>query len=356
MLSFYFCRNLSPLTNKTRAKSVNEETLRNDMRTLLINAQVKAMIALLETVSNIVSIIMLWFTVRASFGTLLQLMTLYLVVLPYASLMNTSDNKERVITNGWKSVFRNLLWRKSNTAILHTDENLTNNDMLQQGFIKSKNSPLGHCVSKNVSIISSDNVIDQTKVIHSFKHDLLGDKPSTSNRQKAKKKTIPYLSDTSSINTQYKNKNEENVTQTLILKMIENINEEEIYIEHFKDLVTHKYRGKNKCIPSTFPLDVNMLPNFVSNSELFYENSKYEGNHSKQPTSDLNKRINSGILMNVKEIDELPNQKINFAGNKDDRIKKRDDLLKQLVNYDEQAEIYDSLVEKLIDIEESFVC
>ena len=43
-------------------------------------------------------------------------------------------------------------------------------------------------------------------------------------------------------------------------------------------------------------------------------------------------------------------------GNKDDRIKKRDNLLGKLVNYDEQAEIYDSVVEKLIDIEESFVC
>ena len=59
--------------------------------------------------------------------------------------------------------------------------------------------------------------------------------------------------------------------------------------------------------------------------------------------------------MNVKELDKLRNQKIDFLGNKNDRIKMRGDLLVQLVNCDEQDEIYDCLLEKLMDIEENFV-
>ena len=354
---FHFCRHLSPLTNKTRAKSLNKETIRNDMRKFVINAQVKAMVSLLETISNIVYMIIVWLTVRTSFGTLLLPMTVYLVLLPYASLMNTSHNKERVIKNGWKSVFRNLLGRKSNTAILQTDKNLTNNDRLQKGFIESNSSPLDHCASQIFTTVSSDNVTDKNKVIDLSKHALLGDEPSTSSRQKAEKKVSPHLSETSSISTLQENKYEENVIQTLILKMIENINEEEIYIEHFKKLVTHKYRDKNECMSSAFPSEENMLPNFVSDDELFYKNinTRCKEKHSIPTTSESSKKRHSGILINVKELDELRNQRKRFLGNKDGRIKMRCDLLVQLVDYEEHAETYDSLLEKLIDIEESFV-
>ena len=33
---------------------------------------------------------------------------MYLIILPYFSLMNTSYNKDRIIKNGWKNVFKNL--------------------------------------------------------------------------------------------------------------------------------------------------------------------------------------------------------------------------------------------------------
>ena len=327
------------------------------MRKLVINAQVKATISLLETVFNIVYIITLWFTVRTSFGTVLQGMGLYMVFLPYAALMNTSHNKERVVEHGWKNVFRNLIGRKSNTEILQTDNkdtNLTNKDRLQQGFIKSKNHPLDHCVSEKCSTISSDNITDRSKVVDLFKQASLGDEPCTSNRQKAESKAYSHLSDTSSISPQHQNKNE-NITQTLILKMIENINKEEIYIENFKNIVAHIHGGKNESIPSAFPLEVNMLPNFVSEDELFYTNTRCKGKHSNQPMTELSKDRRSGILMNVEELGELGNQQKMFLGNKDDRIKMRGHLLDQLVNYDEHDEIYDSLLDKLIDLEESFV-
>ena len=326
------------------------------MRKLVINAQVKAIISLLETVGNIIYIISVWFTVRTSFGTLLQNTALYLVFLPYASLMNTSHNKERVIEHGWKSVLRNLIGRRSITPILepdNRDKNLTNKDRLHQGFIKSKNHPLDHSVSQNLTTTSYDNITDQNKVVDLSKPSLLCDEPCTSNRKKAKKASS-HLSDTFSINPQHQNQNE-NVTQTLILKMIENINKEEIYIEHFKNIVTHIYGNKTESIPSEFPLEVNMLPNFISDDELFYKNTRCKGKHSNQPMSESSKKRRSGIVMNVKELDELNNQQKMLLGNKDDRIKMRGHLLEQLVNYDEHDEIYDSLLEKLIDIEESFV-
>ena len=341
------------MTNKTRANCLSEETNRNDMRKMLINAEIKAMISFLETISNILYVIMVWLTVRTSFGTLLQIMALYLVVLPYASLMNTSHNKDRIIKNGWKSVFKNLLGGKKNNAILQRDNKLTTNGRMQQKYIKSRNDPVDHCIPQSFTTNSSDNVTDQNKVISLSKHDWLGDEPSTSNKQKAEKKASLHSSDSSSISTQHSNKDEESVTQTLILNMVENIYEEGIYIKYFKDMVTHKYGGKNEYKDFAFSLEVNTLPNCVLGDYLAYKNTKGKGKHiKKRPTVESR---HSEVVMNVKELDELPNQQIKFLGNKDDRVKTRGNLLHQLVNCDEHDEMYDSLLDKLINLEESFV-
>ena len=78
------------------------------MRKVHVNAQVKAMISLLETSSNIFYVVMLAIIVRRTFVTILQIMTLYLVLLPYLFLMNTSHNKERIVEHGWMNVLRNM--------------------------------------------------------------------------------------------------------------------------------------------------------------------------------------------------------------------------------------------------------
>ena len=78
------------------------------MKRVYVNAQVKAMISFLETFSNIVYVIVLYFTVRTSFGTLVILCSLYMIILPYAFLMNTSHNKDKVVEHGWANVFKNV--------------------------------------------------------------------------------------------------------------------------------------------------------------------------------------------------------------------------------------------------------
>ena len=82
------------------------------MRRVLVNAQIKAMVSLIESLMNIGYVIIVAFTVRTSFGTLVIMVSLYMVVLPYSFLMNTSHNKNRIIEHGWKNVFNNILGRK----------------------------------------------------------------------------------------------------------------------------------------------------------------------------------------------------------------------------------------------------
>ena len=83
----------------------------------MINAQVTAVISLIESISNIIFIIVIWITVRRTYLLTIQNMIMYMVVIPYTFLMNTSDNKNRVLEYGWRNVFQNLLGRKNNRRI-----------------------------------------------------------------------------------------------------------------------------------------------------------------------------------------------------------------------------------------------
>ena len=78
-----------------------------------VNAQVTAVTTSLEAIYNIafVMILSLGFGFVTQFygsGTLIQFMLLYFVLLPYTFLMNTTNNKERVIEDGWQNVFKNM--------------------------------------------------------------------------------------------------------------------------------------------------------------------------------------------------------------------------------------------------------
>ena len=82
------------------------------MKKVRVNAEVKAMVSLIEAFINITYLVVIKFTVRTSFGTLMIQTSMYLIILPYFSLMNTSYNKDRIIENGWKTLFKNL-WIKN---------------------------------------------------------------------------------------------------------------------------------------------------------------------------------------------------------------------------------------------------
>ena len=93
-----------------------------NQRKILVNAQVKAMISLLELSSNIGYVIIISFTIKTSFATLVHFMFLYMVLLPYAFLMNTSHNKNRIVEYGWRNVFSNLIM-KINNSVSHDNGN-----------------------------------------------------------------------------------------------------------------------------------------------------------------------------------------------------------------------------------------
>ena len=88
-----------------------------NMKRLQINAQVTAMTTLIEHIGNVTSLIVtIHFTTNFSWflSRLILEMLFYCIIVPHSFLMNTSDNKNRIMEYGWKGVFQNLIGRRRN--------------------------------------------------------------------------------------------------------------------------------------------------------------------------------------------------------------------------------------------------
>ena len=76
----------------------------------MVNLQITAMLAIFEFSYGLFYMMTYAYVSKgSSFGTLITGMTLHCVVLPFSFLMNTTDNKYRVVEIGWKNVFKNVV-------------------------------------------------------------------------------------------------------------------------------------------------------------------------------------------------------------------------------------------------------
>ena len=116
-------------------------------RKILINSQITATISILETSTNIAFIILLWYFRGTTYFSLLLPLTVYVVILPFAFLSNTSDNKNRIVEEGWKYVFKNMLK-------FTTKENASNDDGTN-GHESSSGTTTNHTGPTKVYFVSS---------------------------------------------------------------------------------------------------------------------------------------------------------------------------------------------------------
>ena len=107
-----FDRKVCPSQNHVVAESLSESSNNINMRKVLVNAQVTAMISSIESLFVIVHIAGVAIAGKKTAVTILMVMlfymVLFLIILPYSFLMNTSHNKNRIIEHGWKNVIQNL--------------------------------------------------------------------------------------------------------------------------------------------------------------------------------------------------------------------------------------------------------
>ena len=99
---------LDPSKN-SNAADLPETTNNRNMRSMRISCQVTAAISLLEIFGNIFNSVIWLFTAKYVGNESLVLgLILYFILLPYTFLMNTHDNRNLVVEEGWEIVIKNL--------------------------------------------------------------------------------------------------------------------------------------------------------------------------------------------------------------------------------------------------------
>ena len=122
---------MNPARSHVAAAHLSEASNALNMRRVLVNAQVTAMISFIEFIfffGHIMGISLAGGTSpEVVIFILVMYLVLYGVIAPYSFLMNTSYNKNRIIEHGWLNVVKNLT----------TNSSISNLDILL-GFCKQR--------------------------------------------------------------------------------------------------------------------------------------------------------------------------------------------------------------------------
>ena len=332
------------------ATSLSRNSHEINQKKLLVNAQVTAMVSLLELASNVTYIIIVYFTVKTSYTTLIQIMILYMILLPYAFLMNTSHNKKRIVEYGWSNVFKNLIRKpnnilrdyinrpKSNVRLYHLSTNLAHqvvneysstnqhsNDVLAKDF---ETREVGSIISPNVS---------------------MSVEPCSS-----KGTSIPMVLSANRLKLEDEVSSAILIDQRFISKMREHIDDEPKYLEFFKDFVSfqeHCNQGKD---PSQFQAESEMIyqtiiKSHLKNPSLNRRKKIHDDLHNPKAYSKCKAAASQNVIILNKELNaDLKKSQIY-------KKEKRIHLLEFLRLYTQRDSSYDALKEQLINIEEEFI-
>ena len=316
----------------------------------MVNAQVKAMISLLELLSNVVYMVIIVSTVKTSYTTLIQIMFLYMILLPYTFLMNTSHNKKRIVEYGWSNVLKNLIIKpnnsirddnnslKSNIRPYHIPTNLQHQ---QVDEYSSSNAPISDILTEDVKTSGTGSAI--TSAVFSCVE------PCSS-----KGTSIPMVLNAEDL----KHEDEEGsivlMDQSFISKMRENIDDEPKYLEFFKDFVSFQEHCNDGKDPSQFQAEGEMIYQTIIKTHL--------KNPSLNRRTKIHDDLHNSIAYSTCKAAESQNEKVlnkelNADLKKSQRYKKekRTHLLEFLRLYTQRDSSYAALKEQLINIEEEFI-
>ena len=237
------------------------------------------MITALEFFGGCIFVIMRVSRITIGFGGFVQkmlFMLLYFVVLPYAFLMNTRYNKNRIIEEGWLNVLKNMVicyscnvraLENDRNDALRDDENTNNAQMKPDRdsiFLISNTTQPSMCEKIGVSTLPSATGGDNEESNFEMQQ------PTCSYGGEISANNLNNCSDegmitkaTTSIAT---------IRQNLISGLLSNINDEDKYIKkltHFVDVEEAYTCGRNihKLNYDYDHLNLDTLPHFVGCSE-----------------------------------------------------------------------------------------
>ena len=307
---YIICRQIDPVQNKALADSQSKETQIENLRVVKVNAQVTAMISFSEIVGFILISVISVIAKSATIGDIL-FPVLQNIILPYAFLMNTRENKYRIVEQGWKNVLRNFLninylcpvcSRSSNVEPFHDNQNNEDADIyiisrkVQQKALIANNPPL-EC---NINVPVNNHPSTSCNIIQ-----------MESNGEGDQNPACPSLSSSGEsldvIKPILKNREE------FLDKLLINRNEEVVYISIFMQLI------------------------------------QFEKDHTLE-IEDLEENMNTreDIVTNTVS-------KLLIRGNRQRRMDMRQDMLKRLQNCINEEDEYQETFDAFLNMEESFL-
>ena len=317
----------------------------------MVNAQVTAMVSLLELLSNVTYIIIVYFTVKTSYTTLIQIMILYMILLPYSFLMNTSHNKNRIVEYGWSNVIKNVLMKQKNAV---NNANVIRDNAKSR--IQSISDKLQHKLLDGFDSKTVVNTVRRCDIPQNFAMENLKNlRVGMINEPCSSKGTsVPMALNVKNLAKVDTVPNEMSFEQSLVTNMRDHIDNELKYLQFFKDFVSfqdHCEKGKDV---SQFQAENEIQCYITTKNEAKNSNSfQRTKNRSYQNKSKSFTTSKDYLSPDVDFINRESN--IILSENQRNKMEQRAHLLSRLQMYSRRNSTYDSYKDKLIDLEENFM-
>ena len=333
----------------------NDNTHDVNMKRMKVNAQVTAFTSIIELIGNVTFVIHITFTTGPSFGSFVHGQIPYMIVLPYAFLMNTSHNKNRIVEHGWINVLRNVCsqfnWNgedgntNSEPVVIYQKHAFTHGSKIKnpENDLISVSTILTKCQQE-------ENANSEFLMLNTpFYEDTDPEQIEKISSKRIKSKGILL-----SPHELHKTDRNQIVVQNILYFMTESIKNEERYIKFFKKLL--HYEDLYKYRKSFFEYEEQ---DEIINCDKTMEESNSEKGKSKKS------KQKSFLLEEPKDDSKTKSQDDKAISNMspststikdaESRSILRMEILKQLSSLHHQDELYKTLLENLIDLEEGFL-
>ena len=350
-ISYIFCF-ISRHIKISTSWQQNTNVKSNDMKKIMVNAQVTSIISFLELSSMVLYTVIIELNKGTSFYSLIYAMVVYDVILPYAFLMNTSHNKTRVVSLGWTNVILNIL---GNNDTLQKDDDVPNDDTSKHlKALKKENKPKNNAKDKIFTITCHSNSEPANVLeVSAMLHIPFDQTPSTS---KTAVEMECYNMKLVSVNELLLQGCHQKSLKELVSQMNNCGGDEDLYLEYFRSLVAVYDCRESGEVLSAVELEKELSTSCKADNQAKETKAKGKGESTKSSNSVIKAFIeNDSSNQGDGNITDGCFHKIHLKGNLDRRNLKRKDILILIVSMNTCDQIFWDMIEKLIDLEESFI-
>ena len=276
-----------------------------------------------------------------AFSTLLHSMINKFFIMPYAFLMNTSHNKERILEHGWKNVLRNMIKCGSSRSSV---------DIIENNAKRSKKNQINpedgatNSETNNIFTISSSEIQTSSAINDSS---ITGEPSHSKGRFDDSNSRPTCHRDIELLLLDIEKHNETEPFETLSVRQLDNmlkcLNNESEYIRSFETLLRIIDCNRNGKISLKIDVERDLSSGCLVHKESIKGKSK---NDRKRPTiSNDQYSIDKRKLPITIFIDETK---------RIIRMEKRREIIRKL-QFAKDNDRFDYYLNLLIDLEESFV-